>query len=79
MLSLTDYYLLLGLGMHLAFLGLVDWLAYRHLVTHGYDISVLLLGLLNIAIFCGVYYLVWLPLRRRIRARRLLRAGRHHQ
>ena len=79
MLNLADYYLLLGLFMHLAFLGLVDWLGYHHLVTHGYDHTVLLLALLNVAIFFGLYYLVFLPVRRSVRARRMLRAaGRQH-
>ena len=79
MLKLTDYYLLLGLCMHLAFLVLVDWLGYHHLMTHGYHISVLLLGVLNIAILCGVYYLVVLPLRRSIQVRRLMRTGHRQQ
>ena len=51
-----NIYLLVGLLVHVAFLGLADWLAYRHLVKHGYDHTVLILGVLNVAIVFGVYY-----------------------
>ena len=68
---LIDYYLLFGLLVHVALLGLVDWLGYRHLVTHGYHHSLLFLALLNIAIFLGLYYLVLRPLRERIVRRRM--------
>ena len=36
-MGVMNIYLLVGLLVHVAFLGLADWLAYRHLVTHGYD------------------------------------------
>lgn len=76
-MNVMDWYLLLGLLIHVAFLGLVDWLGYRHLVTHGYHPSVLLLGLLNMAIFVGLYYLVARPLyQRMVRRRRAQRAIR---
>jgi len=59
-----------------ALLGLVDWLGYRHLVTHGYDPTLLALALLNIGVFFGIYYLVLRPLSRRIQLRRMARAVR---
>jgi hypothetical protein len=65
-MRLIDYYLLTGLLIHVAFLGLVDWLGYNHLVNHGYHPSLLLLALLNVAIGIGLYYLVIRPLHRRI-------------
>ena len=75
-MRLLDYYLLMGLLVHVAFLGLVDWLGYRHLVQHGYDHTVLLLALLNVGIFFGLYYLVFRPLHRRALLRRqTARAG----
>jgi hypothetical protein len=73
-MSVMDYYLLMGLAVHVGFLILVDWLGYRHLVTHGYDHTVLLLALLNIGIFAGMYYLIFRPLRRRVLRRRQTRA-----
>lgn len=72
----TDFYLLFGLFIHVALLGLVDWLGYRHLVTHGYDQTLLALALLNIGICCGIYYIVLRPLHRRIQLRRMARAAR---
>jgi hypothetical protein len=69
-------YLLFGLLIHVALLGLVDWLGYHHLVTHGYDPSLLALALLNIGIFFGIYYLVLRPLYRRIQLRRKAREAR---
>ena len=45
----------------MALLGLVDWLGYHHLVTHGYDHTLLALALLNIGVFFGIYYLVLRP------------------
>ena len=72
-MRLIDYYLLLGLLVHVAFLGLVDWLGYNHLVKHGYHPTVLLLALLNVAIFFGLYYLVFRPLRQRMARRRMAR------
>ncbi|GIX48094.1 MAG: hypothetical protein KatS3mg131_2305 [Candidatus Tectimicrobiota bacterium] len=69
-----DGYLLLGLLVHVGFLGLVDWLGYRHLVRHGYHPSLLLLALLNVAIGFGLYFLVFCPLRQRVQRRRLARA-----
>ena len=72
-MSLMDYYLLLGLLVHVAFLGLVDWLGYNHLVKHGYHPTVLVLALLNVAIFFGLYYLVIRPLHQRVVRRRMAR------
>ena len=60
----------------MALLGLVDWLGYRHLVTHGYDQTLLALALLNIGVFFGIYYLVLRPLSRRIQLRRMAREAR---
>ena len=75
----TDFYLLFGLFIHVALLGLVDWLGYHHLVTHGYDHTLLALALLNIGVFFGIYYLVLCPLRRRIQLRRTARTARQQQ
>ena len=75
----TDFYLLFGLLVHVALLGLVDWLGYHHLVTQGYHVSLLLLALLNIGVFFGIYYLVLRPLQRRIQLRRVVRAARQQQ
>lgn len=75
-MSLMDYYLLMGLTVHIAFLALVDWLAYRHLVTHGYDHTILLLAFLNIGIFYGLYYLIFQPLRRQVLRRKQARTAR---
>ena len=69
-------YLLFGLLIHVALLGLVDWLGYHHLVTYGYDHTLLVLALLNVGIFFGIYYLVLCPLHRRIQRRRTARAAR---
>lgn len=69
----VDYYLLFGLLIHVALLGLVDWIGYRHLVTNGLDRSIVALLALNIAIACGLYYLVFLPLQQRFRTRRVVR------
>ena len=70
-MRLIDYYLLAGLFVHVALLGLVDWLGYKHLVQHGYHPTLLLLALLNVAILCGLYYLVIRPLHQRIVRRRM--------
>ncbi len=70
---LIDYYLLMGLLVHVAFLGLVDWLGYHHLVRHGYHPSLVFLALLNIGIFFGLYYVVLRPLYQRIVRRRMAR------
>jgi hypothetical protein len=78
-MGLMDIYLLLGLLVHVAFLGLTDWLAYHHLMVHGYDHTVLILGVLNVAIFFGLYYLVIVPLRRRVHLRRLARETRRQR
>jgi hypothetical protein len=75
----TDFYLLFGLLIHVALLGLVDWLGYRHFMTHGYDHTLLALALLNIGVFFGIYYLVLCPLRRRIQLRRMVRAARQQR
>ena len=73
-MRLIDYYLLAGLFVHVAFLGLVDWLGYLHLLKYGYHPSLLLLGLLNVVIFLGLYFLVFCPLRQRVQRRRLAQA-----
>ena len=70
-MRLIDYYLLTGLLVHVALLGLVDWLGYNHLVHHGYHPTLLLLALLNVAILLGLYYLVARPLQQRIARRRM--------
>ena len=72
-------YLLFGLLIHVALLGLVDWLGYHHLVTYGYDPTLLALALLNVGIFFGIYYLVLCPLHRRIQRRRTARAARQQR
>ena len=72
-MRLIDYYLLMGLLVHVAFLVLVDWLGYNHLVRHGYHPSLLFLAGLNIAVGFGLYYLVICPLHQRIVRRRLAR------
>jgi hypothetical protein len=69
-------YLLFGLLIHVALLGLVDWLGYHHLVTQGYHVSLLFLALLNVGGCVGIYYLVLCPLHRRIQLRRMARAAR---
>lgn len=74
-MGVMNIYLLVGLLVHVAFLGLADWLAYRHVVTHGYDHTVLILGVLNVVIGCGIYYLIYLPMRRHVRLRRMARDG----
>ena len=63
----------------MALLVLVDWLGYRHLVTHGYDHTLLALAVLNIGIVFGIYYIVLRPLQRRIQLRRTARAARRQQ
>lgn len=74
---LMDYYLLFGLFVHVALLGLVDWLGYRHFMTHGYNHTLSVLLLFNVAVGFGIYYLVWLPFRRRLALHRQIRqAGR---
>jgi hypothetical protein len=73
-MHLIDYYLLTGLFVHVAFLGLVDWLGYNHLVQHGYHPTLLALAALNVAILTGLYYLVLHPLRQRMARRRMARA-----
>jgi len=75
----TDFYLLFGLLVHVALLGLVDWLGYHHLSTHGYDHTLLALALLNVGVFFGIYYLVLRPLYRRIQLRRLARVSRQQR
>ena len=63
----------------MALLGLVDWLGYHHLVTYGYDSTLLALALLNIGVFFGIYYLVLRPLYRRIQLRRMARVSRQQR
>ena len=43
-MGVMNLYLMVGLLVHVAFLGLADWLAYHHLVKHGYDHTVLILA-----------------------------------
>ena len=74
-MGVMNIYLLVGLLVHLAFLGLADWLAYHHLMKHGYDHTVLILGVLNVGIGFGIYYLIYLPMRRHVRLRRAVREG----
>lgn len=74
-MGVMNIYLLVGLLVHVAFLGLADWLAYHHVMKHGYDHTVLILGVLNVGIACGIYYLIYLPMRRHVRLRRLARQG----
>ena len=75
----TDFYLLFGLLIHVALLGLVDWLGYHHLVTYGYDPTLLALAMLNIGVLFGIYYLVLRPLYRRIQLRRMARTLRQQR
>ena len=63
----------------MALLGLVDWLGYHHLVTYGYDHTLLALAVLNVGIFFGIYYLVLRPLHRRIQLRRTARTARQQR
>ena len=72
-MRLMDAYLLLGLLVHIGFLGLADWMGYHHLLKHGYDHTVLILGILNVAIAFGMYYLVYRPLRQRFLVRKTAR------
>jgi hypothetical protein len=65
--------------IHVALLGLVDWLGYHHLVTYGYDHTLLALALLNVGIFFGIYYVVLRPLHRRIQLRRTARTARRQR
>ena len=74
-MRVMDFYLMLGLLVHIGFLGLTDWLGYRHLVKHGYDHTVLILAILNVAIFFGIYFLIYRPLRQRAIRRKLARAA----
>jgi uncharacterized membrane protein len=75
-MKLFDVYLLFGLLVHVGLLILVDWLGYHHLVTYGYDKTILALALLNVGIGFGLYYLVFLPVRRSLHLRRLAREMR---
>ena len=75
-MRLIDYYLLMGLLVHVAFLGLVDWLGYNHLMKHGYHHTLLLLAVLNVAIFIGIYSLIIRPLHQRIVRHRTARGER---
>ena len=73
-MRIMDAYLLLGLLANVAFLGLADWVTYRRLVTKGYDSSMLIMALLNVAIAIGIYYLIYRPLRQRYLVRKIARA-----
>ena len=73
-MRIMDAYLMLGLLVHIGFLGLTDWLGYRHLIKHGYDPTILILAVLNVAIGFGIYYLVFRPLRQRALRRKAARA-----
>ena len=74
-MGIMDVYLLLGLFANIGFVILADWLGYRHFIKHGYDHTLLILLLLNIAIGFGLYYLVFRTLQKRIRLRRQARAA----
>ena len=73
-MGIMDVYLLLGLLANVGFVILADWLGYKHFVKHGYDHTLLILLLLNIAIGFGLYYLVFRTLQKRVRLRRQARA-----
>jgi hypothetical protein len=73
-MRIMDAYLMLGLLVHIGFLGLTDWLGYRHIIKHGYDHTVLILAVLNVAIGLGIYYLVFRPLRQRALRRKAAQA-----
>ncbi len=73
-MGLMDFYLLLGLGANVGFVILADWLGYKHFVKHGYDHTLLILLVLNVAIGFGLYYLVFRTLQKRVRLRRQARA-----
>jgi hypothetical protein len=75
----TEYYLLFGFLIHVALLGLIDWLGYRHFMTYGYHHSLLALVLLNVGIICGMHYLVLPPFQRRRQLRRAARAMRRQR
>lgn len=74
-MGLMDVYLLLGLASNVGFVVLADWLGYKHLMKHGYDHTLLILLVLNIAIGFGLYYLVFRTLQKRVRLRRQARAA----
>jgi uncharacterized BrkB/YihY/UPF0761 family membrane protein len=75
-MGIMDVYLLLGLLANVGFVILADWLGYHHFVKHGYDHTLLILFILNIAIGFGLYYLVFRTLQKRVRRRRQARAQR---
>jgi hypothetical protein len=73
-MRIMDAYLMLGLLVHIGFLGLTDWLGYRHIIKHGYNHTGIIMAVLNVAIGFGIYYLVFRPLRRRALLRKAARA-----
>ncbi len=77
-MGLMDFYLLLGLAANVGFVILADWLGYRHFMKHGYDHTLLILLILNIAIGFGLYFLVFRTLQKRVRMRRQARAAGGH-
>ncbi len=74
-MGIMDVYLLLGLLANVGFVILADWLAYNHFMKHGYDHTLLILLILNIAIAFGLYFLVFRTLQKRVRRRRQARAA----
>jgi uncharacterized BrkB/YihY/UPF0761 family membrane protein len=73
-MGIMDVYLLLGLLANVGFVMLADWLGYQHFMKHGYDHTLLILLLLNVAIGFGLYYLVFRTLQKRVRLRRQAKA-----
>jgi hypothetical protein len=69
-MGLMDVYLLLGLLSNVGFVILADWLGYKHFMKHGYDHTLLILFLLNVAIGFGLYFVLDLTLQKRVRLRR---------
>lgn len=73
-MTVMDFYLLLGLLANVGFVILADWLGYNHFMKHGYDHTLLILLVLNIAIGFGLYFLVFRTLQKRVQLRRQARA-----
>jgi hypothetical protein len=74
-MGIMDIYLLLGLLSNVGFVILADWLGYHHFMKHGYDHTLLILLVLNVAIGFGLYYLVFRTLQKRVRLRRQAKAS----
>lgn len=73
-MGVMDFYLLLGLLANVGFVILADWLGYNHFIKHGYDHTLLILLILNVAIGFGLYFLVFRTLQKRVQMRRQARA-----